>query len=198
MNVAYDTGTAGGTWHVDLANASGRQVEVPGRAVRQPAPTTSWPRRRTTCTARLTVEKIWITNGKTLQPNWYDLPRKGQAAGADTSTRRIACGARSLQGNRQAMFDPQTKKITEWTSRPSGCAMYDAQVDDRAISGTLAGRRSRGADECRNRGIHPSICSRIARTSGDQRAEVRASPDVAGRSGQPPITRVEPITRPDG
>ena len=78
----------------------------------------------------MTNNKMWKTDGKTLKTVWYDFPAKanGCRRGHIDSQDRVWCG--DFNGNGLAMFDPKTKKITEWT-RP-----YDAQFDDKNYAWT--------------------------------------------------------------
>jgi streptogramin lyase len=77
------------------------------------------------------TDKIWITNGKTLQTLWYDFPTKGAGCrrGHIDSQDRLWCGV--FNGNRLAMFDPKTQKITEWKVPTQWTRPYDAQFDDK-------------------------------------------------------------------
>jgi streptogramin lyase len=47
---------------------------------------------------------------------------------------RLWCGV--FHGNRMAMFDPKTQKITEWTMPTSWTRPYDAQFDDKTYAWT--------------------------------------------------------------
>ena len=67
---------------------------------------------------------------------WYDFPTKGAGCrrGHVDSQDRLWCGV--FQGNGLAMFDPKTKKITEWTVPTQWTRLYDAQFDDRRYAWT--------------------------------------------------------------
>ena len=131
LNVAYDTGTAGGTWQVDVANNKWTQVKYPEGSPSARAYDVVATSKNDMYGIGLAVDKIWITNGKTLQTTWYDLPTKGPGCrrGHVDAQDRLWCAV--FQGNRLAMFDPRTKKITEWTVPTEWTRPYDAQFDDR-------------------------------------------------------------------
>jgi virginiamycin B lyase len=76
-------------------------------------------------------DKIWITDGRTLQTVWYDFPTKGAGCrrGHIDSRDRLWCGV--FNGNRLAMFDPKTRTITEWKVPTQWTRPYDAQFDDK-------------------------------------------------------------------
>ncbi|MBI2188795.1 MAG: carboxypeptidase regulatory-like domain-containing protein [Acidobacteria bacterium] len=131
VNVAYDTGTAGGTWQVDLASNKWTQVKYPPGSPSARAYDVVANSKNDMYGIGLTVDKIWVTNGKTLETVWYDLPTKGPGCrrGHVDAKDRLWCGV--FQGNRVAMFDPQTKKITEWKVPTEWTRPYDAEFDDR-------------------------------------------------------------------
>lgn len=132
LNVAYDTGTAGGTWQVDLANNKWTKVTYPPGSPSARAYDVVATSKNDMYGIGLAVDKIWVTNGKTLQTVWYDLPTKGPGCrrGHVDSQDRLWCAV--FQGNRLAMFDPATKKITEWKMPTEWTRPYDAQFDDRS------------------------------------------------------------------
>ena len=132
VNVAYDTGTAGGTWQVDVAKNKWTQVKYP-----EGSPSA----RAYDVVATSKNDMYWHRPGRRQDLDYQredaaddtgtSCRRKAPDAGADTSTHRIVYGARVFQGNRLAMFDPRTKKITEWTVPTEWTRPYDAQFDDR-------------------------------------------------------------------
>jgi streptogramin lyase len=131
INVAFDTGTAGGTWQVDMDRNKWTQVKYPEGSPSARAYDVVATSKNDMYGIGLAVDKIWVTDGKTLQTTWYDLPTKGPGCrrGHVDAQDRLWCGV--FQGNRLAMFDPQTKKITEWTVPTAWTRPYDAQFDDR-------------------------------------------------------------------
>jgi virginiamycin B lyase len=131
LNVAADTGKAGGTWQVDLAANKWTQVKYPPGSPSARAYDVVANSKNDMYGIGLTVDKIWITNGKTLETVWYDMPTKGPGCrrGHVDTQDRLWCAV--FQGNRLAMFDPQTKKITEWKVPTEWTRPYDAQFDDR-------------------------------------------------------------------
>jgi streptogramin lyase len=133
VNVAFDTGTAGGTWHVDLANNSWTQVKYPAGSPSARAYDVVANSKNDMYGIGLNVDKVWVTSGKTLETTWYDLPTKGPGCrrGHVDAQDRLWCAV--FQGNRLAMFDPQTKKITEWKVPTEWTRPYDAQFDEKGF-----------------------------------------------------------------
>jgi streptogramin lyase len=131
INVAYDTGTAGGTWQVDTATTTWTQVKYPAGSPSARAYDVVANSKNDMYGIGLTVDKIWVTSSKTLETVWYDLPTKGPGCrrGHVDAQDRLWCGV--FQGDRVAMFDPQTKKITEWKMPTAWTRPYDAQFDDK-------------------------------------------------------------------
>lgn len=131
VNVAYDTGTAGGTWQVDLAQNKWTQVKYPAGSPSARAYDVVANSKNDMYGIGLAVDKIWVTSGKTLETVWYDLPTKGPGCrrGHVDAQDRLWCAV--FQGNRLAMFDPATKKITEWKVPTEWTRPYDAQFDDK-------------------------------------------------------------------
>jgi len=131
LNIAADTGTAGGTWHVDLKNNKWTHVKYPAGSPSARAYDVVANSKNDMYGIGLTVDKIWVTSGKTLETVWYDLPTKGPGCrrGHVDAQDRLWCAV--FQGNRLAMFDPQTKKITEWKVPTEWTRPYDAQFDDK-------------------------------------------------------------------
>jgi streptogramin lyase len=131
LNVAFATGEAGGTWHVDLATNTWTQVTYPKGSPPAQAYDVVADSKNNMYGMSMGNDKIWITNGKTLQTVWFDFPTKGAGCrrGHTDSQDRLWCGV--FNGNRIAMFDPKTQKITEWEVPTPWSRPYDAQFDDK-------------------------------------------------------------------
>ena len=84
----------------------------------------------------MATDKLWKTDGKTLQTTWYDFPTTGAGCrrGHIDAQERIWCGV--FNGNRLAMFDTKTLKFTEWKMPTEWTRPYDAQFDDRRYAWT--------------------------------------------------------------
>ncbi len=130
-NVAAATGEAGGTWHIDLAANKWTQVTYPPGSPSARAYDVVADSKNNMYGFHMTNDKLWTTNGKTLETVWYDFPTKGAGCrrGHVDSEDRVWCAV--FHGNRLAMFDPKTKKITEWTVPTEWTRPYDAQFDDK-------------------------------------------------------------------
>ncbi len=130
-NVAFATGEAGGTWHVDLAANTWTRVTYPPGSPLALAYDVVADSKNNMYGMQMNNDKIWITDGKTLKTVWYDFPTKGAGCrrGHIDSQDRLWCGV--FQGNRLAMFDPTTLKITEWKAPTEWTRPYDAQFDDK-------------------------------------------------------------------
>jgi len=130
-NVAFATGEAGGTWHVDLATNTWTRVTYPPGSPLALAYDVVADSKNNMYGMQMNNDKLWVTNGKTLQTTWYDFPTKGAGCrrGHLDFQDRLWCGV--FQGNRVAMFDPKTQKITEWTVPTTWTRPYDAQFDDK-------------------------------------------------------------------
>ena len=131
LNVAFATGEAGGTWHVDLATNTWTRVTYPPDSPAALAYDVVADSKNNMYGMQMGNDKLWMTNGKTLQTVWYDFPTKGAGCrrGHIDSQDRLWCGV--FNGNRVAMFDPKTQKITEWKAPTPWTRPYDAQFDDR-------------------------------------------------------------------
>ena len=131
-NVAFATGKAGGTWHIDLANNTWTRVTYPPGSPGAQAYDVVADSKNNIYGMQMNNDKIWTTDGKTLQTVWYDFPTKGAGCrrGHVDSQDRLWCGV--FNGNALAMFDPKTKKITEWKAPTPWTRPYDAQFDDKA------------------------------------------------------------------
>ena len=131
VNVAFATGKAGGTWHVDLATNTWTRVTYPSGSPAALAYDVVADSKNNMYGMQMNNDKIWITDGKTLQTVWYDFPTKGAGCrrGHIDSQDRLWCGV--FNGNGLAMFDPKTQKITEWKAPTPWTRPYDAQFDDK-------------------------------------------------------------------
>ena len=131
VNVAFATGKAGGTWHVDLATNTWTRVTYPSGSPAAQAYDVVADSKNNMYGMQMNNDKIWMTDGKTLQTVWYDFPTKGAGCrrGHIDSQDRLWCGV--FNGNGLAMFDPKTRKITEWKAPTPWTRPYDAQFDDK-------------------------------------------------------------------
>jgi streptogramin lyase len=130
-NVAFATGEAGGTWHVDLKTNMWTRVTYPPGSPLALAYDVVADSKNNMVGMHMNNDKLWVTNGKTLETTWYDFPVKGAGCrrGHIDSQDRLWCGV--FHGNALAMFDPKTQKITEWKVPTPWTRPYDAQFDDR-------------------------------------------------------------------
>ena len=135
-NVAFATGEAGGTWHVDLATNTWTRVTYPPGSPSAQAYDVVADSNNNAYGMHMNNDKIWMTDGKTLKTVWYDFPTKGVGCrrGHIDSQDRLWCGA--FKGNSLAMFDPKTQKITEWKVPTAWTRPYDAQFDDKRYAWT--------------------------------------------------------------
>ena len=135
-NVAFATGEAGGTWHIDLATNTWTRVTYPPDSPPALAYDVVADSKNNMYGMQMGNDKIWMTDGKTLRTVWYDFPTKGAGCrrGHIDSQDRVWCGV--FNGNRLAMFDPKTQKITEWKAPTPWTRPYDAQFDDRIYAWT--------------------------------------------------------------
>jgi len=131
VNVAYATRTAGGTWQIDLATNKWTRVTYPPGSPDARAYDVVADSKNNMYGMGMGNDKLWKTDGKTLQTVWYDFPTKGPGCrrGHIDAQDRVWCGV--FQGNRVAMFDPRTEKITEWKVPTEWTRPYDAQFDDK-------------------------------------------------------------------
>ena len=129
-NVAFATGEVGGTWHIDLSTNTWTRVTYPPGSPSAQAYDVVADSKNNMYGMQMGNDKLWVTNGKTLQTVWYDFPTKGAGCrrGHVDSQDRLWCGV--FQGNRLAMFDPKTQKITEWKVPTEWTRPYDVQFDD--------------------------------------------------------------------
>jgi streptogramin lyase len=130
-NVAFATGKAGGTWHIDLATNTWTHVTYPAGSPPAGAYDVVADSKNNMYGMQMNNDKMWVTDGKTLQTVWYDFPTKGAGCrrGHVDSQDRLWCGV--FHGNGLAMFDPKTQKITEWKVPTPWTRPYDAQFDDK-------------------------------------------------------------------
>jgi virginiamycin B lyase len=131
-NVAFATGEAGGTWHIDLATNTWTRVTYPPGSPRAQAYDVVADSKNNVYGMNMNNDKLWMTDAKTLKTVWYDFPTKGEGGcrrGHIDSQDRVWCGV--YNGNRLAMFDPKTQKITEWNVPTPWTRPYDAQFDDK-------------------------------------------------------------------
>jgi streptogramin lyase len=136
LNVAFETGTAGGTWRVDLKKNEWTQVKYPAGSPPARAYDVVADSQNNMIGMQMGNEKIWITDAKTLTTTWYDFPTKGAGCrrGHIDSQDRVWCGV--FNGNRLAMFDSKTKQFKEWTMPTPWTRPYDAQFDDKVYAWT--------------------------------------------------------------
>jgi len=135
-NVAFANGEAGGTWHIDLRTNEWTKVPYPPGSPAAQAYDVVATSKNNMYGFNTGNEKMWITDGKTLKTVWYDFPTKGAGCrrGHLDSQDRVWCAV--FNGNRLAMFDPKTEKITEWKMPTAWTRPYDAQFDDKAYAWT--------------------------------------------------------------
>jgi streptogramin lyase len=135
-NVAFATGEAGGTWHIDLATNTWTRVSYPQGSPPAQAYDVVADSKNNAYGMHMNNDKIWMTDGKTLKTVWYDFPTKGAGCrrGHIDSQDRLWCGV--FHGDALAMFDPKTQKITEWKVPTAWTRPYDAQFDDKAYAWT--------------------------------------------------------------
>ncbi len=136
INVAGGTDESGGSWQIDLATNTWTQVTYPPSSPSARAYDVVATSKNNMYGMRPGNDKIWITDGKTLKTVWYDFPTKGAGCrrGHVDSQDRLWCAV--FNGNRLAMFDPKTEKITEWTVPTEWTRPYDAQFDDKTYAWT--------------------------------------------------------------
>jgi len=129
VNVAFATGEAGGTWHVDLATDTWTKVTYPPGSPSAQAYDVAADSKNNAYGMHMNNDKIWVTDGKTLKTTWYDFPTKGAGCrrGHIDSEDRLWCGV--FHGNAIAMFDPKTQKVSEWKVPTEWTRPYDAQFD---------------------------------------------------------------------
>jgi streptogramin lyase len=134
VNIAFETGEAGGTWQVDLGTNTWTRVSYPPGSPPARAYDVVADSNNDVYGMHMNNNKIWKTDAKTLKTVWYDLPTKGAGCrrGHIDSRDRLWCG--EFNGNGVAMFDPKTQKITEWKAPTEWTRPYDAQFDDKTYA----------------------------------------------------------------
>lgn len=134
VNIAFETGEAGGTWQVDLGTNTWTRVTYPPGSPPARAYDVVADSNNDVYGMHMNNNKIWKTDAKTLKTVWYDLPTKGAGCrrGHIDSRDRLWCG--EFNGNGVAMFDPKTQKITEWKAPTDWTRPYDAQFDDKTYA----------------------------------------------------------------
>ena len=134
VNIAFETGEAGGTWQVDLGTNTWTRVTYPPGSPPARAYDVVADSNNDVYGMHMNNNKIWKTDAKTLKTVWYDLPTKGAGCrrGHIDSRDRLWCG--EFNGNGVAMFDPKTQKITEWKAPTEWTRPYDAQFDDKTYA----------------------------------------------------------------
>ena len=134
VNIAFETGEAGGTWQVDLGTNTWTRVTYPPGSPPARAYDVVADSNNDVYGMHMNNNKIWKTDAKTLKTVWYDLPTKGAGCrrGHIDSRDRLWCG--EFNGNGVAMFDPKTEKITEWKAPTDWTRPYDAQFDDKTYA----------------------------------------------------------------
>lgn len=130
-NVAFASGEAGGTWHIDLAANSWTKVTYPPGSPAAEAYDVVADSKNNVYGMHMTNDKLWMTDGKTLKTTWFDFPTKGAGCrrGHIDAQDRVWCGV--FHGDAVAMFDPKAQKITEWKVPTAWTRPYDAQFDDK-------------------------------------------------------------------
>ena len=75
-----------------------------------------------------------MTDGKTLKTTWFDMPPgdTGCRRGHIDSQDRVWCGG--YNANDIVMFDPKTKKITDYKANTPWTRPYDAEFDDKTYA----------------------------------------------------------------
>jgi streptogramin lyase len=136
INIAFDTGESGGTWQIDLNTKKWTPMTYPAGSPPARAYDVVADSKNNAYGMGMGNDKLWKTDGKTLQTVWYDFPTKGAGCrrGHIDSQDRLWCAV--FNGNRLAMFDPKTEKITEWKMPSEWMRPYDAQFDDKAYAWT--------------------------------------------------------------
>jgi streptogramin lyase len=134
VNIAFETGEAGGTWQVDLGTHTWTRVTYPPGSPPARAYDVVADSNNDVYGMHMNNNKIWKTDAKTLKTVWYDLPTKGAGCrrGHIDSRDRLWCG--EFNGNGVAMFDPKAQKITEWKAPTEWTRPYDAQFDDKTYA----------------------------------------------------------------
>lgn len=132
-NIVFDSGEAGGTWHVDLTTNTWTKVPYPPGSPSARAYDIVADSKNNMYGMHMNNDKLWMTDAQTLKTVWYDFPTKGEGCrrGHIDSQDRLWCGG--FNRDSVAMFDPKAQKITEWKAPTQWTRPYDAQYDDRSF-----------------------------------------------------------------
>jgi virginiamycin B lyase len=125
-------GKAGGTWHVDLASNTWTRVTHPHGSPPAGAYDVVGDSQNNMYGMGFGNPRIWMTNGKTLQTVWYDMPDKntGCRRGHVDSQDRLWCGG--FNANDVVMFDPMAaQKFKTWEAHTPWTRPYDAEFDNK-------------------------------------------------------------------
>ena len=134
INVADGTDESGGTWRVDLAANKWTQMTYPPGSPSANAYDVVATSANDMIGMSFTNRKLWITDGKTLKTTWFDMPAgdTGCRRGHIDSQDRVWCGG--YTANDIVMFDPKTKKITDYKAKTAWTRPYDAEFDDKVYA----------------------------------------------------------------
>lgn len=130
-NIVFDTGEAGGTWHIDLATNTWTRVAYPPGSPSARAYDVVADSKNNVYGMHMNTDTLWMTDGRSLKTVWFDFPSKGGGCrrGHIDSQDRLWCGG--FNRDSVALFDPKTQKITEWKIPTEWTRPYDAQFDDK-------------------------------------------------------------------
>jgi streptogramin lyase len=131
LNVAEGSDESGGTWQLDVNKNEWKNIKYPKGSPPARAYDVVANSKNQMYGMHMTNPRIWITDGKSLETTWFDFPPNGKGCrrGHRDSQDRLWCG--DFNGNGIAMFDPATKKITDWQVPTPWTRPYDAQYDDK-------------------------------------------------------------------
>lgn len=130
LNVARGTDESGGTWHVNPSTNTWQQVSYPEGSPSARAYDVIANSDNDMYGMHMRNPRIWMTDGKTLKTTWYDFPAGGKGCRRGHLDNRDRVWCADFNGNRLAMFDPETKKVTEWNVPTPWVRPYDAEFDD--------------------------------------------------------------------
>lgn len=131
LNVARGTDESGGTWHVNPSTNTWQQVSYPEGSPSARAYDVVANSDNDMYGMHMRNPRIWMTSGKTLKTVWYHFPPGGEGCRRGHIDNRDRVWCADFNGNRLAMFDPETKKVTEWNVPTPWVRPYDAEFDDR-------------------------------------------------------------------
>ena len=131
INVAEGTDESGGTWRVDLASDTWTKVTYPPGSPSANAYDVVADSANDIVGMSFTNRKLWMTSGKTLKTVWFDMPPgdTGCRRGHIDSQDRAWCGG--YNANDIVMFDPKTKKVTDYPAITPWTRPYDAEFDNK-------------------------------------------------------------------